>query len=406
MPKRVFFSVGEPSGDLHGSNLIGRLKELDPSIECVGFGGPKMQAAGCDLLFDLTTKAVMFFWDAIKQYRSFLRLVDQAADFFAANEIEAVVLIDYPGFNWHIAKKAKRRGIPVFYYGVPQMWAWAPWRVRKLRRSVDHVLCKLPFEVDWFARRDVRATYVGHPYFDQIASQTYDEDFSRSLTDGDRPLVTLLPGSRDKEVVHHLPILLDAADQVLEQVPTARVAIAFFSEAQQQSSSEQLSEHHSGIESHVQRTPELMRASNVCLACSGSVSLELLHYRKPTVIVYKVAKWMMVAQAFVLRTQFITLTNLIAAKDICKRTWGPYDPDAPGDIEPAVMPEYVTTGNPAAKVAAKAVEWLQDPAERQKTVDRLDELARQYARPGATDRAAEFILQQLAMDLHATQSNK
>ena len=141
-----------------------------------------------------------------------------------------------------------------------------------------------------------------------------------------------------------------------------------------------------------------MRSSTICLACSGSVSLELLHYRKPTIIVYQLARWMMVAQAFLLRTKFITLVNLIAAKDIRKRTWGVYDPDdlENGDgQEVAVMPEYVTVGNPAAAVARKAISWLKDSQALDDNVQQLDFLAKQYARPGATDRAAEYIIDNL-----------
>ena len=400
MPVRIFFSVGEPSGDLHGSNLVRRLKEHDASIECVGFGGPKMAAAGCDIHYDLTQMAVMFFWAVIKKLRFFFSLVDQAEEYFQQNKVDAVVLIDYPGFNWHIAKRASKHGIPVYYYGAPQMWAWAPWRVRKIRKYVDHVLCKLPFEVEWFTERNCDATYVGHPYFDQLATQTYDEGFSQQLESDPRQLVTLLPGSRNQEVDLHLPILLDAADAILEEVPNCRIAIACFNEKHLGQANEMLSQRMSAIESHVDRTPELMRSSTLCLACSGSVSLELLHYRKPTIIVYQIARWMMVAQAFLLRTKFITLVNLIAAKDIRKRTWGVYDPDDPandGDEEAAVMPEYVTVGNPAPAVAKKAIAWLNDPQQLERNSDQLDRLAIEYARPGATDRAAEWLLERLSL---------
>ena len=191
---RIFFSVGEPSGDLHGSNLIRRLKSQEPDIECVGFGGPKMAAEGCQLHFELTSMAVMFIVEVLKNIRFFFRLIDQANTYFEQNRVDAVVLIDYPGFNWWIARKAKKHGIPVFYYGVPQMWAYAPWRVRKLRRLVDHCLCKLPFEVDWFAQRNCHATYVGHPFFDQLQRQTYDEALMAELASDGRKLLNVVAG--------------------------------------------------------------------------------------------------------------------------------------------------------------------------------------------------------------------
>ena len=144
----------------------------------------------------------------------------------------------------------------------------------------------------------------------------------------------------------------------------------------------------------VERTPELMVAADVCLACSGSVSLELMHHRKPTIIVFKVKRWVMAAQAILMRCKYMTLVNLIAAKNIDRTTWRPYDPDAVG-AEEAVMPEYLTTGDPSTKVAARAVELLQDKDLRQRTIAQLDGLAGQYAIPGATDRAADYILEKM-----------
>ncbi len=394
---RIFFSVGEPSGDLHGANLIRNLKS-QTDVTCVGFGGPKMREAGCELHFELTTMAVMFIGAVLKNLRFFFRLIGQADQYFASHPVDAVVLIDYPGFNWWIARKAKRHGIPVFYYGVPQVWAWAPWRVRKIRRLVDHVLCKLPFEVEWFGERNCHATYVGHPYFDQLAQQTYDDRYLQSLLatgeDGRRqPRVTLLPGSRDSEVESVLPILLSVAREVRQRVPECQIAVATYNVKQQAFAQDQNQDPAIAIE--VDRTPELMRAADVCVACSGSVSMELLHHRKPTVIVFKIKRWAMWLQAILLRAKYITLVNLIATPDIRKRTWGPYDPDA-ADAEPIPMPEYLTTGDPSGAIADRVVKWLTDQHARQQNQQQLDALAQKYAQPGATQRAAGYILAALA----------
>lgn len=411
---RIFFSVGEPSGDLHGANLIRRMKSQGSDIQCVGYGGPKMADAGCEIHYDLTQQAVMFLWDVIKQLRFFFGLVDKADEYFAENSIDAVVLIDYPGFNWWIAKKAKRRGIPVFYYGVPQMWAWAPWRVRKIRKYVDHVLCKLPFEVDWFKQRDCHATYVGHPYFDQLQRQSYDGIFLQTVKS--KTLVTLLPGSRDREVKTNLPTLIAAAGHVAKDCPEAEFAIACFNEKQKEMAEEILSQSQSTstpitssdtaaasdspakptIKIHQGRTPELMVAAQACMACSGSVSMELLHHRKPTVIVYQVKRWVMVAQAILLRTKFITLVNLIAADDIRKTTWKPFDPQRHPDD--AIMPEYMATTDVSEKLAGHVVSWLTDQECKAKKVAQLDALAKRYAIPGATSRAADYITEKLSID--------
>jgi len=317
-----------------------------------------------------------------------------------------VVLIDYPGFNWWIAKKAKARGIPVYYYGVPQMWAWAPWRVRKIRKYVDHVLCKLPFEKKWFEDRNCQATYVGHPYFDQLETQTYDETFlsqaAQELELDNKKLVLLLPGSRDQEVDSNLPVLIEAADHIARQRPEAAFAIACYKEEHSETAKAMLQDRddpRANIELYCDRTPELMKSSTVCMACSGSVSLELLFHRKPTVIVYKLTWPFMVAQAILMRTQFMTLTNLMAADDIRKTTWAPSN----AAVDDVVMPEYMTTVSPAKKMAANVVDWLSDPNAMSANVARLDELARQYAKPGATKRAAEYLLRTLSPDVKASQ---
>src|SRR5690606_5128276 len=125
---------------------------------------------------------------------------------------DAVVLIDFPGFNWWIARKAKAAGIPVLYYLPPQLWAWGPWRIRKVRKFVDHVLCGLPFEYDWYATRGISAEYVGHPFFDEVADHPLDPEFCRQWTspgeDGPRT-IGILPGSRNHEVHRNWPMMLE-----------------------------------------------------------------------------------------------------------------------------------------------------------------------------------------------------
>ena len=409
---RLFFSVGEPSGDLHGSNLIRHFQAADPDIECVGFGGPKMAEAGCDLHYDLTQKAVMFFKEVIGELKFFFSLVDQADEYFANNEVDAVVLIDYPGFNWWIARKAKTRGIPVFYFGVPQMWAWAPWRVRKMRKFVDHALCKLPFEVDWFKKRNVEATYVGHPYFDQLDRQSYDGLFLNSQKG--KQLITLLPGSRNREVESNLPTLIRSAVLIAKSCPETSFAVASANQKQMEMAQAIIDEINSesgkdfpAIELHVDRTPELMVSATACMACSGSVSLELMHHRKPTVIVYKMGRMISIAQIILMRTRFMTLVNLIAVKDIGKKSWLPPDPDSGSeDAQLMIMPEYLSTGDVSAPAAKHIINWLKNPDQLQKRIDQLDALAVKYAKPGAVTTAADYILETLGAETRNRNSDR
>jgi lipid-A-disaccharide synthase len=152
----------------------------------------------------------------------FLELVSRADRYFRHHKPDAVVLIDYPGFNWWIARRAKAHGIPVFYYAPPQVWAWARWRVKKMRRLVDHVLCGLAFEAEWFRRHGCNATLVGHPFFDAVRRQQLDEAFLERYRRERGPLVVILPGSRTQEVVSNLATFLKAARRSTAKWPGMR----------------------------------------------------------------------------------------------------------------------------------------------------------------------------------------
>src|SRR5687768_13241398 len=229
---RIFVSAGEPSGDLHGANLIRALRRLRPELDFVGFGGARMQAAGCRLLYPLCDLAVMWFARVLARAPTFLSLISRADRFFRHRRPDAVVLIDYPGFHWWLARRAHFHGIPVVYFVPPQLWGWAGWRVRKVQRWVDHVLCALPFEEAWFRERGVSAQYVGHPYFDELAKQQLDAVFVAAQQARGPDCVALLPGSRDQELKRNLSTLVRAAVTIHQARPDTRFLVACFKEEQ------------------------------------------------------------------------------------------------------------------------------------------------------------------------------
>ncbi len=391
---KIFFSAGEPSGDLHGANLIRQLRARHDDLEVVGYGGPAMAAAGCRLHTDLTQLAVMWFLRVLLNIHKFLALAGRADRYFRHHRPDAVVLVDYPGFNWWIARRAKAHGIPVFYYAPPQIWAWASWRVRKMRRFVDHVLCALPFEARWLAERGCRATFVGHPFFDEVRGQKLDQAFVREHDDPRRPLVTILPGSRTQEVTHNVRHFLKAARIIQQHVPHVRFAIAAFKPHQAELVRQAVTA--SGLETpvYVGRTPELIRLANCCLAVSGSVSLELLHHAKPTAILYKISPLAYAVQRQFRRVKYITLVNLLAARDVFSGDLAPYDPNAP-NADDALFPEYLTCEDRSAQLARHVVEWLLNPSARASLVARLEQLRLQVGQAGAAETASTYILDEL-----------
>jgi lipid-A-disaccharide synthase len=354
-----------------------------------------MAAAGCQLHEDLTQLAVMWVAQVVWNFGKFLKLLARADQSFQQHRPDLVVLIDYPGFNWWIARKAKAQGIPVVYYGTPQLWAWASWRVSKMRRFVDHVLCKLPFEEAWFRARGCEATFVGHPYFDELKSRQLDADFLASQQAIEGQLVTLLPGSRTQEIKSNLPPFLRAAQQIQQQVPGVRFAIAVYKTAQLELVNRLVQESGLAVEVHVHRTAELIHAARSCMACSGSVSLELLYHTKPSVILYQISKLGYLGQWIFRKVRYITLVNLLTATDpFAGRNAGIYDPSDPQDAH-VLMPEYLTTRDRTADLAGHVVEWLTNEPAYDALQQRLAALKQQVAQGGASVRAAEYIDRQV-----------
>jgi lipid-A-disaccharide synthase len=377
---RIFLSAGEPSGDLHAANLVHSLRKCFPDAEFEGFGGDKMAAAGAQLRYPLVNLAVMWFLSVLLNAVTFVRLIFKADRLFRDTRPDAVVLVDYPGFNWWIAKRAKARGIPVFYFVPPQIWAWAGWRVSKVRRYIDQVLCSLPFEPAWYHARSVpQAVYVGHPYFDELTDRPLDGTFvtqQKALPDA---LVAILPGSRDQELRRNLPDMVRAARKLAEKRVGIRFAVACLHRRHQAMAEQIIADSvardgaisGAGISVYAGQTAELIRVAQAAWAVSGSVGLELMFEALPSVVIYKVNRidlW--IARPFI-KAKYISLVNLLADR--------------------AVFPEYLTSADVSDQLAGWALTWLDDPVARAQTIESLTLLRDRVARPGASDRAADRI---------------
>jgi len=405
---RVFLSAGEPSGDHHAAVLVRALKARQSDVECVGLGGPCMAAEGCRLIADLTQLAVMWFLRVILNIHRFVDLARRAERSFLDARPDVCVLVDFPGFHWWLAWRAKRHGIPVVFYCPPQIWAWASWRIHKMRRLVDHVLAALPFVHDWFRAQGMASTLVGHPFFDELhASQAAAADrrgLSSATRDhaadrSHRPVVLLLPGSRGQEIEANLDSILRAAAGTAQRVPDARFVVGALNDKHAervQQAIHALGPVLDGLDLRVEtgRTRSLMREAACAIAVSGSVSLELLAARVPTVIVYSVSGFAYVVQSWFRHARFITLVNLLAVREPVgptRPTWRAPQEVVPADPE-AIFPEYLVVQDPAAHMAGHAVEWLTQPAVRQAVIARLDAVADRVAHGGSAERAADAVL--------------
>ena len=375
----IFFSVGEPSGDLHAAKLAAELKQRVPGLECSGFGGPLMEAAGCRLIYRLTDLAVMGILPVIPLLFKFLRLIWQARRNFREQRPDAVVLVDFQGFNWWIARSAKKLGIPVFYYLPPQLWAWAPWRVARMRKFVDRVLSCLPFEVEWYRRRAVAAEFVGHPFFDEVAERKLDDAFLREQARPEQTAaktVAVLPGSRNHEVARNFPIQIRVMQKLQQRLPV-RFLIAAYKQEQRDTCAKLLAERapELSVSLCVGKTSEIIELADVALMVSGSVSLELLARGTPAVVVYRVNRAVYWLWRFMVTCRYFTLPNLIA--------------DRP------VMPEFLPIGDPRRAVAVMTEvlhRWLTDRDEFLAQTAELARLRAAVGEIGATQKAADSIL--------------
>ncbi len=355
---RVFLSAGEPSGDHHAAVLARELRARRPDVECVGLGGPQMEAAGCQLVADLTRLAVMWFLRVILSIHRFFDLARRAERSFIDSRPDVCVLVDFPGFHWWLAWRAKRHGIPVVFYCPPQIWAWASWRKKKMRRLVDHVLSPLPFEHEWFMAQGLRSTLVGHPFFDDYDGQHRPGSLHEVGT-GQDPSgpgqsgrhVILLPGSRGQEIGGNLGSILRAAALVRRRVPEARFTVAALHER------------------HAARVREVIAASDG-------------------------VRGLGIAVAAGRTRELIALVNLLASREpigpVRPALWPPRGVP-PADPE-AVFPEYLAVGDPADRAAGHVIEWLEDPAALGRARSRVAAVAARVAHPGSAARAADAVL--------------
>lgn len=388
MTKTLFFSVGEPSGDQHAARLITQLQNR-PGGERVrirGFGGPEMRKSGCELDLDLTAHAVMGILEVLPKLRDFFRFADQAESTFAAGNVDGVVLVDFPGFNWHIAKRAKKYGIPVYYYCPPQLWAWGGWRIKKMRRSVDHVMTVLPIETEYFGSNDIPVTFVGHPFFDAVEQKKLDGVTMRQLQsrggESDR-VVAVLPGSRDHEVHRNFPIMLETIRRLhADQLGDVRFAVAAYRDRHCLWCRQQMTEADRSlpIDFFVDRTSEVIQTAHCAMMVSGSVSLELMARGTPAAVIYRVGRLLHAVGKRVLRVDSVTLPNLMADRK--------------------VFPEYVSVGDPEPTIdfLHETIQaMIADQFYYNRVCADLAELRRQFGLPGASERAADFLLTKLGV---------
>ncbi len=310
---RIFIIAGEASGDLHGANLAKALRQKDPTVTLQGFGGDLMEAQSVTIKKHYREMAFMGFVEVIANLRTIARNFKVCKAAIEAFQPQVLVLIDYPGFNMRMAKWAKQRGLKVVYYISPQVWAWKESRVKTLKATVDKMLCILPFEVDFFAKHNLEATFVGHPLLDAIDNRTPDREafLAKWQLPNDKPLIAVLPGSRKQEISRMLPEFLALQQRhpqyqfVLAKAPSQE------DEFYQQFTSKTAMQA-------VRDTYGLLENSYAAIVTSGTATLETALFKVPQVVCYKGGSISYQIAKRLVKVPYISLVNLVLNREVVK----------------------------------------------------------------------------------------
>jgi len=311
---RIFISAAEPSADAHCAGLIAALQKSGYDIEFVGVGGPKMAKAGCRLLEANVGKAVMIY-NAFSHVVRYYRLIKRVTRFLKSGKVDLVIVCDSPAFNFHIAKAAKKAGIKTVFYVAPQLWAWASWRIRKLRKCCDKLCCILPFEQDWFRQRGMDVFFVGNPLLDELK---IDSAGHKKYTDFEpkNARFALMPGSRDAEINLLWQPMQQIALRLKNKYPAAKfVTVAVDTEREQVLRTTQIP----GFECHytIGSVSEAAKAVDFALVASGSATLEVTAAGCPMVIMYQSSRilWHLVGW-WLIKPEYLSLVNILAGKEL------------------------------------------------------------------------------------------
>ncbi len=308
--------AGEASGDTHGVALMRSLREQDPAIRFTGKGGPKMtsEALASSGTMDnwIAEAGVLGLWDVLRHYGYFKKKFASLLEELAANPPEAVILVDYPGFNVRLAKAIRKRRIPtrVIYYISPQVWAWNRRRIPEMARALDLMICIFPFEQEIYESSGLPTVFAGHPMAGELEAVP--------TTHRDATLLGLFPGSRDREVRKIFPAMLGAAKLVLKSRPEIRIEVAGATSAHAELMRSMISEEQVNITITSGNSKELMRRAAVGLVCSGTATLEAACLGLPYALVYKVATLTYEVGIRVIRVPYLGIVNILANRSVIR----------------------------------------------------------------------------------------
>ncbi len=370
MGKRVFITAAEVSGDQHAAALIKSLKKLDPSLEIEGHGGPLMRAAGATIHRNTVTRAAMG-WRGALRYFEIKKVLKWTATYFLAHPPDLLIGVDSPDMNIHFGRLAKKHGVPVLQYVAPQLWGWREYRIKKIRPVVDQIACILPFEEKYFRDLGVKATFVGHPLFDELPTNRMPPE---GAVFPDRPpVIGLLPGSRESEARNNFPHMLDVARKLRLAFKDAKFIVPTVAATHPVVA--ELAGSFPRLDFAQDQFDTLVPKCDLCIVASGTATLHVAGFGVPMIVVYRgspllwhgVGRWLIKVRVF-------SLVNLLAG------------------VDKHIVPEFIPWYGSNDPVANCAIDLLRHPDKLDLQQQKLNALIKQLDKPGASMNVAKLAI--------------
>lgn len=370
---KLMILAGEVSGDSHAATLVRELKKMDPQVRFFGMGGPAMRSEGVRLFYHLNDLAILGLWEVALKYFHFRHIFNTLKKILSQEKPDALILVDYPGFNVRFARVAKKLRVPVLYYVSPQIWAWGRRRRHTIARRVDKMLVLFPFEKEIYQGTGLDVEYVGHPSLDKLATAPAAKKSLREMlhAGSEDILIGLLPGSRLHEVERIFPVLLEAADEIRKKNPRARFVVSAVNAEMAKILSSLCAGRPLPFEIQQGNAHQIMKEADLVLVASGTATLECAYFTTPLLIVYKVSPITWWVGRRVVRLPYIGLVNVIAGRKI--------------------VPEFLQGEAQPAAIAAEALSLLNSAPKRSQMIEELKKVKASLGESGASRRAAQAI---------------
>jgi lipid-A-disaccharide synthase len=366
-------SCGEPSGDLYAGALAVEIRRREPDAAIFGLGGQRLMAGGGELLADYRGLSVTGLVEALRVLPRSMAVLNRLIDTARSERPQAVVLVDFPDFNFRLGAAIKRLGIPIIYYIGPQLWAWRSGRMEVMKRLADRVLVIFPFEEALYKDAGVPVQFVGHPLVDLARAQESKAAFLDELgLDSSRPIVALLPGSRPNEVERLLVVLRDAVQEIHKRLPSAQFVIARAPALDNRLFSTVSWAEVRPVEV-LARTDDVLAVADVAITASGTATVQTALHGKPMVVVYRLSPLSYRLGRRFVRVEDVAMVNIIAGRRI--------------------VPELIQDDCTPERVANETLSLLTNPEKAEAARCALQEVRERLGRPGASARAAEAVLE-------------